>query len=214
MDLPLLKLLQFGLHLLDRDLVLIQLVQALLEQVGFELGAAGLFAATLRQQIVLPQLEHVGQDLLALAGTLQGKGIGLPLPQVGRVNKGIVVEAELILDGLLGGTQAAAGEAAPTGLAVAFSSLNLPLQGSFPREVATAQDAVGLPPRAVDHLHPGFAGPLADEIAVVAGPALSPEAPGKGVEQSRFARPVGAANASGVDPAQIQNRLRVAEKIV
>jgi hypothetical protein len=109
MGLPLLELLQFGLNLAKVGLLLVKLLQALLEQIGFELGAACPFPTALGQQIVLPQLEHVGQNLLALARTLQGEGIRLSLSQIGGVNKGLVVEAELTLNGLLGGAHAAAG---------------------------------------------------------------------------------------------------------
>ena len=109
MSLPLLESLQLGLDLANVGLLLVELLQALLEQIGFEFGTARLFPAAVGQQIVLPQLEHVGQNLLALAGTLQGEGIRLSLSQIGGVNKGLVVEAELTLNGLLGGAHAAAG---------------------------------------------------------------------------------------------------------
>jgi hypothetical protein len=80
--------------------------------------------------------------------------------------------------------------------------------------VTAAQDTVGLSSGAVDHLYPGFAGPLADEIAVIAGPALPPKAPGEGIEQGRLACPIGATNAGSMDPTQIQNGMSITEKIV
>ena len=77
------------------------------------LARLGLLFGAFLVEIVAAQPQDVGEDLLAFARGLDGEGIGPPLEQEGRVDKGLVVEAQGADDLRLALDQAAVVEELP-----------------------------------------------------------------------------------------------------
>ena len=77
------------------------------------LARLGLLFGAFLVEIVTPQAQDVGKDLLAFAGGLDREGIGPALEQEGRVDKGLVVESQGADDLRLALDQAAVVEELP-----------------------------------------------------------------------------------------------------
>ena len=112
------------------------------------LARLGLLLGAFLVQIVTAQPQDVGQDLLALARGLDGEGVGPALEQEGRVDEGLVVEAQGADDLRLALDQAAVVEELPFAPIVwsrGSGGLIPPPKGSIPESVPNVEMQIALP---------------------------------------------------------------------
>ena len=178
------------------------------------LARLGLLLGAFLVKIVTTQAQDVGQDLLAFARGLDGEGVGSTLEQEGRVDKGLVVEAQGTDDLRLTLDQAAFIEELPIApystLAAARSVVpNVKMQIALPAPLLAAlpPHAIALRAEAELELDPHFGLAQGDQLIVAARAGPAPQRPGDGIQQRRLAVTVVARQASQVDATEIERLL-------
>ncbi len=189
------------------------LLQAAIQALDFflyRLPSAGRLGA-----IVLPDIQpqDAAQDALALARALLGELVCLALQKEGGVDKGLVIQAQGILDTLFGLAQRVLGQRLPPAL-LQLRRVEIAAGGVVRRTVLlqdmelqhgrllldlAAQQAVNIAFIGKDQAHFGGAGLGVDQRIVAL--ACNPEKrPGNGVQQGGLAGPIGAGNTGQVQP--------------
>ncbi len=138
--------------------------------------------------------------MFAFSGTLQHKFVGAALAEVGRIDKGFVVEVDLVEDELLSDAEVLPGE----GTESAFSRGDLEVEGHGLAAIAGADDAIGLAMDFETEIHASFALALVDDVVFGGGAAVAPDRPGNGFEQGGFACAVGSTDTRGVQPPEVE----------
>ena len=196
---------EFGADLLD---ALLRHLQLRLDLAQPRLGAL---------QVAIPSLqaEDVGEEALPLGGAARGELVGVSLAQVGGVDEGLVVQAQVFEDGLLRGADGACVDGNPLAIDLLLEveegrgALALPLPLAEDAETPLVAVLVGHAEGVLDGGHHLAVG---DEVIIAAGAGLAPDGPGDGVEQRRLARAVVADEDGEVQAAQVEIGLPVGKE--
>ena len=172
--------------------------------------------------------------MFALAGRLDGKGIGAALEQEGGVGEGVVIEPQRAGDLRLPLEQAAVVQQLPLSTLRILSGVqrrlldgvegrrsstplrsaqgaydwvpDVEVQVALPAALlaALAPDAIALPGQAELELHPHLGLAEGDQLIVATGARLTPQRPRDRVEQGRFAVAVVAGQAGQVNAGEVE----------
>ncbi|MBT9149826.1 MAG: hypothetical protein DDT28_01263 [Dehalococcoidia bacterium] len=172
------------------------------------------FSIPFPTQLPCPLLEIVvdrkPQDFaehpFSLAGGFSGELSGTPLHQEGAIDEGLVIHAQGISYLVLRFADRVAGDRIKAPVVHHLKFQQRLARATRSRSGPLTDNAVSDLPGKEFELNPHLALSLVDEVIVAPGPALSPEGPGHGIEQSGFAVAVIAAEASDVDAGKIQRR--------
>ena len=133
--------------------------------------------------IIAGEIEDGRQDILPLAGRFAGEGIGLALFEEGRVNEGVVIHVQDVIDPGLGHADARLRQGLPPiSSVIPHSDLQLRLSGLAP-VIALADHIVALSCQSEFVLDLHLRAARVHQVIVRCRPPLPPQRPGDAIQQ-------------------------------